>query len=137
MTFAAADAATPVAGSTDSGSMDATAVRAMVRLFAVWKVSVHESAMLASVSTRTWSRMKAGAWSSALTQDQLMRASGLVGIYKGLHLYFSDELADQWVQMPNHGKLFNGSAPSAFMVIGGLPAILRVRGYIDAIRGGM
>jgi hypothetical protein len=67
----------------------------------------------------------------------MMRASGLVGVYKGLHLYFSDELADQWVQMPNQGKLFNGSIPAAFMVSGGLPAILRVREYIDALRGGM
>eukprot|EP01037_Dinobryon_pediforme_P002597 gene2595-2637_t len=109
----------------------------MVRLFAAWKISVPDSAMLAGVSPRTWNRMKGGTWSASLSQDQMMRASGLVGVYKGLHLCFSDELADQWIQMPNDGSLFNGATPAAVMVSGGLPAILRVREYIDALRGGM
>jgi uncharacterized protein (DUF2384 family) len=137
VTFAATHADTRVATKNEPVSMDATAVKAMVRLFAAWKISVPDSAMLAGVSPRTWNRMKAGTWSASLSQDQMMRASGLVGVYKGLHLYFSDELADQWVQMPNQGNLFNGSTPAAFMVSGGLPAILRVREYIDALRGGM
>jgi hypothetical protein len=81
--------------------------------------------------------MKSGAWDASLSQDQLMRASGLVGIYKGLHLYFSDALADRWPQMPNTGPLFRGSSPAAYMVAGGLPAILRVRDEIDALRGGV
>ena len=66
-----------------------------------------------------------------------MRASALIGLYKGLHLYFGDELADRWVKLPNSGPLFEGLAPVDFMQQGGLPAIMNVREYIDAVRGGL
>ncbi len=122
--------------SSDDGRIDDVAVKSMGRLFAAWKVSVADAAVLAGVSERTWSRMKAGNV-SALNQDQRMRASGLVGVYKGLHLYFSDALADRWVRLANQGALFGGMTPLAFMIEGGLPAILRVRAEIDALRGGM
>jgi len=36
--------------------------------------------------------MRAGEWVGILTEDQRCRASGVVGLYKGLHLYFSDDL---------------------------------------------
>ena len=125
------------AGTSNSGSLDATAIKALSRLFAAWKINANDCAALAGVSPRTWARMKSGDWSGALTQDQRMRASGLVGIYKGLHLYFSDGLADKWVKLPNQGAPFAGNTPAAFMLAGGLPAILRVRNQIDALRGGM
>ena len=80
--------------------------------------------------------MKTGDWSGRLSRDQLMRVSAVTGLYKGLHLYFSDELADRWVTMPNTGPQFGGRAPVATMIAGGLPAILATRNYIDALRGG-
>lgn len=114
------------------------AVKALVRVLAAWKVGAEASAFLAGVpSTRTWARMKSGTWAGSLTQDQFMRASAIVGVYKSLHLYFGDTLADSWVLLPNSGPLFRGLTPCQYMVDGGLPAILEVREYIDAVRGGM
>ncbi|WP_442625413.1 MbcA/ParS/Xre antitoxin family protein [Parasphingopyxis sp.] len=122
---------------TDDGDrLDAVAVKALVRLFGFWKARIADASRLAGVGARTFSRMRAQNWDGVLSEDQRLRASALVGLYKGLHLYFGEELADKWVKMPNDGPLFGGRTPLAYMLEGGLPAILEVRDYVDALRGG-
>lgn len=121
----------------EADAKDAVAVKAMVRVFKAWRLGIPDAARLAGVSERTWSRMKGEAWPGALSHDQRLRASAIVGVYKGLHLYFGDDLADKWVKMRNRGPLFEGSTPVEHMLDGGLPAIIHVREYVDAIRGGM
>lgn len=73
----------------------------------------------------------------SLTRDQMQRLSALVGLYKGLELYFGEELARSWVHRPNGGPEFHGARPVDAMIHGGLPKILRVRAYVDALRGGL
>jgi hypothetical protein len=121
----------------DAGRRDAVAVKAMVRVFKAWRATAPESAKLAGVSERTWSRMRAEQWIGALTEDQMVRASAVVGLFKGLHLYFGDDLADRWPRMRNKGPLFHGDTPVEYMVHGGIPAMLAAREYVDAIRGGV
>ncbi len=123
--------------STGSASPHQVAVKALARVFKAWRVPMPDAAKLAGVSERTWSRMKNEEWAGDLSQDQLLRASALIGLYKGLHLYFSDTLADEWPKLPNRGPLFQGQSPVAFMIEGGQPAIMATREYIDAVRGGM
>ena len=72
-----------------------------------------------------------------LSQDQLTRVSALVGVYKGLHLLFADETADEWARRPNRGPLFDRETPVQAMIEGGIPRMLEVRRYIDAVRGGL
>jgi hypothetical protein len=67
----------------------------------------------------------------------MTRVSALVGIYKGLHLLFSDGAADDWVRRPNRGRLFDRQTPIQAMTEGGIPMMLDVRRYIDAVRGGL
>ena len=112
-------------------------LKAFRRLVAAWSLTNDEAARLLDVTDRTWGRMKREGWSGRVSQDQLLRLSALIGLYKGLHLYFSQPLADRWVKLANTGPLFHGASPLAFMVEGGLPAILRARAYVDALRGGM
>lgn len=116
---------------------DAVAIKALIRVLRAWKLGGGSSAKLAGVSERTWARMQAGTWSGTLSQDQTLRASAVIGLYKGLHLYFGPDLADRWVSLPNRGPLFAGRAPVDTMVAGGLPAIIDARDYVDAIRGGL
>jgi hypothetical protein len=71
-----------------------------------------------------------------LSQDQLARMSAMIGIYKGLHLLFADGTGDKWNRNPNSGPLFRGLAPIEAMVEGGIPAMIDVRRYIDAVREG-
>lgn len=122
-------------GRSDDALVD-VAIKALVRLAASWQLSNRQASELAGVSVRTYERMKAGRWSGRLSQDQLQRVSALVGIYKGLHLFFSDELADRWVDLTNQGPLFQGRRPVDVMIDGGLPAMIEARDYVDALRGG-
>lgn len=112
-------------------------LEAFRRLSEIWGLGNDQAAALLDVTERSWARMKKPGWAGRTSQDQLLRLSALVGLYKGLHLYFSDRLADAWVARPNTGPLFGGAAPLAFMIAGGLPAILETRDYVDALRGGL
>lgn len=114
------------------------AVEAAGRLAALWGLSTGEvCALLGDVSERTWFRMKRGHWHGTLTMDALTRASALIGLFKGLRLVFSQPLADEWVRLPNEGRLFRGRSPLDMMLQGGIPAMLEVRRHIDALRGGL
>ena len=123
--------------SPDRPSTSSVATKAAVRIAGAWGLTTAQAATLLDVGQRTFARMKSGEHAGELSQDQLMRASALVGLYKGLHLYFSDELADRWPCMPNKGDLFAGRSPLDHMQAGGLPALIETRAYVDAIRGGM
>jgi len=120
----------------DAARVSQVAAKAYARLSEAWHLNNAIAAELICVSPRTWARMKTGDWSGKLNRDQLMRVSALTGLYKALHLYFSDELADQWPNLRNTGPLFAGRDPVASMIEGGLPAMLDIRNYVDALRGG-
>jgi hypothetical protein len=72
-----------------------------------------------------------------LEVDRITRISYLLGIYKALHILYGDKLADEWVHLPNSNPVFNGRAPLAFMLGGGLLAMQTVRRLLDARRGGL
>lgn len=60
----------------------------------------------------------------------------VIGIYKSLELYLSEPLARTWFTRWNGGPLFGGSRPVNSAADGGLPQILAVRTYLDAMPGG-
>jgi hypothetical protein len=114
------------------------AVVAIARLAEIWRLTGAEiCALLGDVSDRTWFRMKKGEWPGTLSQDALTRISALLGIFKGLHLLFSEPLSDEWVRLPNKRPLYRGRRPLDAMIEGGIPKILEVRRHIDALRGGL
>jgi uncharacterized protein (DUF2384 family) len=120
------------------GRLTPAATEAIMRLSSIWKLTGAETcALMGGMSERSFARLKARTRSGALSQDELTRVSALTGIYKGLHLLFSDPLADQWPKLPNAGPLFNGATPINAMITGGIPAIIASRRYIDALRGGL
>lgn len=121
----------------DRHRLSATAVKAVLRLVDAWDGSNAEGAALLGVSESTWDRMKAGRWDGTLSQDQLTRASALIGVFKGLHLLFADGMADRWPRLPNRAPVFDRQSPIAAMVEGGIPRMLETRQYIDALRGGL
>ncbi len=115
----------------------AIALKAAARIADAWKLGTAEAAALADMSESTWKRARKPGFAGALTQDQLLRLSALVGIYKALHLYFEPDLADRWPVLPNRGPLFEGARPVDTLIRFGLPQFLSVRTYLDALRGGM
>lgn len=121
----------------DRRRLTPAALTATRNLAAAWNVTVDQIAALLGVSTSTWDRIRASSWQQSLSQDQLTRVSALVGIYKGLHLLFADDMADRWPQLPNSGPLFQNLTPIETMRAGGIPVMLEVRRYVDALRGGL
>lgn len=121
----------------DRGRLSPAAIKAMRRLADHWGLKGQESAALLGVSASTWDRMAAGKWDQSLSQDQLTRVSALVGVFKGLHLLFADEMADRWTRLRNKGPLFENRTPIDAMIEGGIPMMLDVRRHVDALRGGL
>lgn len=125
------------AGDADRQRLTGSAVKAVLRLTEAWNTSNAEGAALLGVSESTWDRMKAGRWEGVLSQDQLTRASALIGIFKGLHLLFANDLADRWPRLENRAPVFGKRSPIRAMIEGGIPRMLETRQYIDALRGGL
>lgn len=111
-------------------------IKALVRTAAKWELTNVEAATLLDVPVATWNRMKKGEFNGSLDRDKITRASLLIGIFKGLRLLFNGPLTYGWVKQPNGGPLFKGQAPLYYMNKG-IPAIMVVRGHIDALRGGL
>ncbi|WP_374653060.1 antitoxin Xre-like helix-turn-helix domain-containing protein [Dongia sp.] len=121
----------------DRKRLTPTAVEALTRIADAWKLTGSEAAPLLGLSETTWDRVKAGHWKQSFSQDQLMRASAIIGIWKGLHLLFIGDLADRWPKLANRGPLFENRAPVTAMIEGGIPFMLEVRRHVDALRGGL
>jgi hypothetical protein len=112
------------------------ALKAFARIAETWSLTLREAASMADMSESTWKRAKKPNFAGDLTRDQMLRLSALIGLYKSLELYFDDPISRSWVKLPNRGPEFDGARPMDAMIAGGLPKILRVREYMDALRGG-
>ncbi len=117
--------------------INAVALKAYARVADAWSLTQKEAAALADMSESTWKRARKPGFAGELTKDQLLRLSAVIGIYKALELYFSAPLAQEWFTRPNTGPLFGGARPIDTAIDGGLPQILAVRTYLDALRGGV
>jgi hypothetical protein len=127
-TFAAED---------DRARLTPAALMAVRNLARAWKLTGTEAAALVGVSETTWDRIKAGAWRQTLSQDQMVRVSAMIGLFKGLHLLFADDMADRWVRLRNAGPLFANLTPIDAMMERGIPGMIEIRQHIDALRGGL
>ena len=121
----------------DRSRLTPAALIAMRNLARAWKLTGAEAAALVGTSETTWDRIKSVAWRQTLSQDQLMRVSAMIGLFKGLHLLFSDDMADRWVRLRNSGPLFVNLTPIEAMMERGIPGMIEIRQHIDALRGGL
>jgi uncharacterized protein (DUF2384 family) len=67
-----------------------------------------------------------------LSQDELMRVSYIIGIYRALHMLFGEALANQWMKRPNDNPLFLGRTPLEYVLQEGIPGLQNVRNLLDA-----
>lgn len=124
------------AASRDPAEIVPVALKAYARLADAWSLTLKEAAALSDMSESTWKRARKPGFAGGLTKDQLLRLSAIVGIYKSLELYFSEPMARTWFTRANEGPLFGGARPIDTAIEGGLPQILSIRTYLDALRGG-
>lgn len=76
---------------------------------------------------------------TAPDEEQLLRASLILGIYRGIEQLFrrAPAEADAWPTRSNSDVPFDGDSPVAFMRNGGLPALAATRAYVETwIAGG-
>jgi predicted DNA-binding protein (UPF0251 family) len=125
------------ASETDRARLTPAALEALRGLARAWRLTSQEAAALLGVSLSTWDRIRSGNWGQALSQDQFVRVSALVGLYKGLHLLFADAMADRWVRLRNSGPLFGNRTPVEAMHDDGIPGMIEIRRHVDALRGGL
>ena len=111
-------------------------LEALIRLADLWQLTNSDAARLFGFNYRTWLRVKAHDWHGSLSQDQITRASLLLGVFKALEIVFSQSIARDWIKLPNAEDEFGGKRPLDVIFEGGIPAMMVVRQYVDALRGG-
>jgi hypothetical protein len=117
--------------------LSASAIKAFVKIAGKWGLSESQArGLLGGIASSTFHAWKTEPKKQKLTQDTLLRISLVIGIYKALHVYFGEELADCWVTLGNRGSLFAGTAPIEYMIRQGQPGMFQVRRMLDAWRGG-
>ena len=109
--------------------------RAVIALFARWKVTdVDAAVILGGLATKTFRRWKDGDY-GRVNRDLADRMSNLLGIHKALRIIFSDPSRGyEWVRAKN--SAFGGQSALAILKQGGMEDIIRVRRYLDSVRGG-
>lgn len=116
--------------------LSAGALHAFFNIMMHWKVKDEEARkLLGGMANGTYYGYKKNP-QRVLAQDTLTRVSYLIGIFKALNILHSQALADQWVHLPNQGRIFGGQTPLNYMIKGGTPAMQIVRRLLDARRGG-
>jgi hypothetical protein len=99
----------------------------------IWKVRDEDAKMLlGGISNGPFYQMKKNPQDKVLDIDQMFRVSYLLGIFKAINILHGQELADEWVHLPNSNRIFNGSTPLDYMIKGGVPAMQTVRRLLDA-----
>ena len=108
--------------------------RAVVNLFARWGLTDAQACvLLGGLSARTWARWKTGTI-GRISRDLKARLSNLMGIHKALRIIFTEaERGYGWVNRSN--EVFGGSSALDIMLAGELTDIMRVRRYLDNIKG--
>lgn len=114
-----------------------SALKGFFQLASAWQVRDEDAReLLGGVSSSAFYEWKKNP-DRVLEVDRITRISYLLGIYKALHILYGDKLADEWIHLPNSNPVFNGRAPLAFMLAGGLLSMQTVRRLLDARRGGL
>ena len=117
--------------------LSAGALQAFFTIMSHWKIKDEDARkLLGGIGSSTYYDCKKNA-QRVLDQDKLTRISYLIGIFKALNILHGQTLADRWVQIPNHNRIFGGQTPLAYMIKGGTPAMQMVRRLLDARRGGL
>ncbi len=120
--------------SAHASQRDRVALQAFERIASAWKLSIAERRMLlGGVPKTTYDRWRRAPDRANLTTDTLERISHVLGMYKALHVIFTDAGdADAWIGEPN--TRFGGASAKAHM-LGSFTQLVETRRYLDTVRG--
>ena len=109
-------------------------MRAFEAVAGLWNLSGAERQRILGLPRSTYARWRAKPESAAFDANTLERVSHILGIYKALHILFTDDTrADTWIDRPS--RTF-GDRPARERLTTGLVADLAlVRHHLDVARG--
>ena len=112
------------------------ALSAFFNIAREWQLSAtEERGLLGWPPVSTFHKYKSGD-AGVLSFDTLTRISLVLGIYKALHILYSEPaFADRWMHMPNSNPLFGGRTPVAFVADAGIDGLFQLRRLLDSRRG--
>ncbi len=112
------------------------ALRTFFNIMERWQLGPQEGQTLLSTPGSTYFRWKKQPNEAHVDADKLERISYILGIYKALHLIYSDEsVADSWLRRPNTNPLFSGHPPIERLLGGHVADLFLTRQHLDARRG--
>jgi hypothetical protein len=118
--------------------LSASSLIMFFNMMKIWKVRDEDAKMLlGGISNGPFYEMKKKPEGKVLDVDQMFRVSYLLGIFKALNILHGQELADEWIRLPNSNILFGGKTPLEYMISGGQAAMQNVRRLLDGRRGGV
>jgi uncharacterized protein (DUF2384 family) len=110
------------------------AVLAFMAIMAHWKIRGEDAQMLlGGISNGAFYDLKKKE-NPVLEEDRLRRISYLIGIFNALNTLFDEDLADDWIKMPNKNPVFNRKTPLDYLLHGGMPAFMTLRKLLDGRR---
>jgi Protein of unknown function (DUF2384) len=85
-----------------------------------------------------WTRAVRAHRDITLDLDTLLRLSAALGVHQALQiLHATEQEGVAWLRRPNHAAVFGGRPPLDLLTAGSQDAILTVRRFLDAARGGL
>jgi hypothetical protein len=117
-------------------------LRTFLNIADKWRLSEQERLRVLGFPARAtfhaWTAKVREGTDITLSADELIRISAVLGVYKALKIIFPrDEDAARWLRSSNTGPVFGGQAPLALITSGTQDALMLVRRYLDAWRGGI
>ena len=122
--------------------VSAPGMRAFLAIADLWRLTEEERRLVLGYPSRStyhnWAKLAREGGEFTLDVDTLARISAVLGIHQALGVLFSSE-ADgvAWLRGPHDGTVFGGRPPLALLTSGSQDALLTVRRFLDAARGGL
>lgn len=122
--------------------LSAPAFRTFLSIADLWGLSEEERRLVLGFPSRStfhgWAKRAREHEDFTLDVDTLTRISAVLGIHQALGvLYTNAREMVGWVRGPNQATTFGGHPPLQVITSGTLDALLTVRRFLDAARGGI
>lgn len=130
----------PDKASNNTAALSKAGLTAFINISKAWRLDIEQQrVLLGGIPNSTFHHWKSKLNDKKpleLSHDVLERISYILGIYKALHILFTNpDQANAWIKKPNTGMLFQGRSALDKMLQGNVVDLADVRRYLDAERG--
>ncbi len=106
----------------------------IVKILNIWKCTDNDKSMILGLeSEEAFLTMHSDPERHTFSDDQILRMSYILNIYRTLHNFFSNpESQNNWVNKPNKAAIFKGKPAIELMKSGGLSGLAAVAHYLHS-----